>query len=56
MSKINNEHHHTENIEEHLQKVQALLEKHGVALHLANRQEMPRKDRHTLVESLVHKK
>ena len=56
MSKINNEHHHTENIEEHLQKVQSLLEKHGVALLLANRQEMPRKDRHSLVESLVHKK
>jgi len=47
--------HHTENVQEHLQKVQALLERHALVESLAHRQEMPRAERHGLVDTLLHK-
>ncbi len=47
--------HHTENVQEHLQSVQALLEKHALVESLAHRQEMPRAERHGLVDKLLHK-
>ena len=50
------EHHYTENVQEHLQKVQALLDKHALVENLAHRQEMPRSERHDLVDQLVHKR
>ena len=52
----NREPHHTDNVQEHLQKVQALLEKHALVESLAHRQEMPRAERHELVDSLLHKR
>jgi magnesium transporter len=55
MSDIEHESHYTENVQEHLQKVQSLLEKHALVESLAHRQEMPRNGRHELVESLLHK-
>lgn len=56
MSGINHESHYTENVQEHLQKVQALLEKHALVESLAQRQEIiQRNERQELVESLLHK-
>lgn len=48
--------HYTENVQEHLQRVQALLEKHALVENVAHRQEMPRNERHELVDQLVHKR
>jgi magnesium transporter len=55
MNETERESHYTENVQEHLQKVQSLLEKHVLVESLAQRQEMPRDERHELVESLLHK-
>jgi len=55
MNETDHESHYTENVQEHLQKVQSLLEKHALVESLAHRQEMPRDERHELVESLLHK-
>ena len=55
MNETTHESHYTENVQEHLQKVQSLLEKHALVESLAHRQEMPRDERHDLVESLLHK-
>ena len=55
MSDIEHESHYTENVQEHLQKVQSLLEKHALVESLAHRQEMPRDERHELVGTLLHK-
>lgn len=55
MSENHHESHYTENVQEHLQKVQALLEKHALVESLAQRQELPRNERHNLVGSLLHK-
>ena len=41
MSETDRESHYTENVQEHLQKVQSLLEKHALVESLAHRQEMP---------------
>jgi magnesium transporter len=51
----NHESHQTENVQEHLRKVQALLEKHALVEELAHRQELPRAERHDLVDKLLHK-
>ncbi len=48
--------HYTENVQDHLQKVQTLLEKHALVEDLAHRQEMPRAERHELVDKLLHKR
>ena len=55
MSETDRESHYTENVQEHLQKVQSLLEKHALVESLAHRQEMPRDERHELVGTLLHK-
>ena len=56
MSGINHESHHTENVQEHLQKIQALLDKQALVVSLAQRQEIIQgNERHELVESLLHK-
>ncbi len=52
----NNEPHYTENVQEHLQQVQRLLEKHALVETVAYQQEMPRADRHELVDKLLHKR
>lgn len=48
--------HHTENVQEHLQQVQRLLEKHALIEVVVHHQEMPRAERHDLVDKLVHKR
>ncbi len=51
----NHESHYTENVQEHLQQVQHLLDKHALVETLAHKQEMPRAERHELVDKLLHK-
>ena len=51
----NPESHYTENVQEHLQQVQHLLDKHALVETLARHQEMPRAERHELVDRLLHK-
>jgi magnesium transporter len=55
MTDGNFENHHTENVQEHLKQVEALLHKHALVESIAHNQEMPRQDRHALVGSLLHK-
>ena len=51
----NHESHYTENVQEHLQQVQHLLDKHALVETFARHQEMPRAERHELVDILLHK-
>jgi magnesium transporter len=55
MNDISQEHHYTENVQEHLKQVESLLHKHALLEDVIHRQELPREDRHTLVDTLVHK-
>jgi len=55
MTDTEQEHHYTENVQEHLKQVESLLHKHALLETVIHRQEMPREDRHTLVDTLVHK-
>ncbi|MBI5658963.1 MAG: magnesium transporter [Nitrosomonadales bacterium] len=52
----NQEPHYTENVQEHLLQVQRLLEKHALVEAVAHQQELPRADRHELVDKLLHKR
>lgn len=55
MTNSNQERHHTEKVQQHLKKIEYLLEKHALLEDVVHRQELPRQDRHTLVDTLVHK-
>jgi magnesium transporter len=55
MTDTNHENHHTENVQEHLKQVEALLRKHALVEEVAHKQELPRQDRHALVDTLLHK-
>lgn len=48
--------HYTEDVQQHLQQVQHLLEKHALVEAVVHQQEMPRAERHELVDRLVHKR
>lgn len=48
--------HYTENVQDHLQLVQHLLEKQALVETVAHQQEIPRDDRHELVDQLLHKR
>jgi len=52
----NNEPHYTENVQEHLLQVQRLLDKHALVEAVVHQQEMPRAERHELVDKLLHKR
>ena len=52
----NQEDHYTENVQEHLQQVQYLLQKHALVEALVQKQELPRQERHELLETLLHKR
>ena len=52
----NHEAHYTENVQEHLQQVQYLLQKHALIEALVQKQELPRQERHALLETLLHKR
>jgi len=55
MTNTNQEHHYTENVQEHLKQVESLLHKQALLENVVHRQELPRNDRHTLLDTLVHK-
>ena len=55
MTDINQEHHYTENVQDHLKQVESLLHKHALVEEVVHRQEMPREDRHALLDTLLHK-
>ncbi|MGB9093642.1 MAG: magnesium transporter [Gallionella sp.] len=55
MTDSSQEHHYTENVQEHLKQVEALLHKHALLEEVIHRQELPRDDRHALLDRLVHK-
>jgi magnesium transporter len=55
MNDSSQEHHYTENVQEHLKQVEALLHKHALLEEVIHRQELPRDDRHTLLDTLAHK-
>ena len=46
--------HYTENVQDHLQQVQHLLEKQALVEAVSHHQEMPRDERHELVDTLLH--
>lgn len=52
----NREHHYTENVQDHLQQVKHLLEKQALVETVAHRQELPRNERHELLDKMVHKR
>ena len=47
--------HYTENVQDHLQQVQHLLVKHSLLETVVHQQEIPRDDRHDLVDTLLRK-
>ncbi len=49
------ESHHTEKVQKHLKEVESLLHKHMLVEEVVHRQEIPREDRHALVDTLLHK-
>jgi len=55
MTDTNQDHHYTENVQEHLKQVESLLHKHALLENVIHRQELPRDDRHALLDTLVHK-
>jgi magnesium transporter len=55
MTDASQEHHYTENVQEHLKQVETLLHKHALLEEVIHRQELPRDDRHALLDTLVHK-
>ncbi|HUW00259.1 MAG TPA: magnesium transporter [Gallionella sp.] len=55
MTEGSQEHHYTENVQEHLRQVESLLHKHALLEQVIHRQELPRDDRHGLLDSIVHK-
>lgn len=55
MTDTNQENHYTENVQNHLKQVESLLHKHALLEEVVHKQEMPREDRHELVDTLLHK-
>jgi F0F1-type ATP synthase delta subunit len=51
MTEVTKESHYTENVQEHLQQVQRLLEKHALVTAVAHQQEIPRAERIELVDA-----
>jgi len=48
--------HQTENVQDHLQQVQHLLEKQALVETVTHRQELPRDERHELLDKMLHKR
>ncbi|MFZ5523028.1 MAG: magnesium transporter [Pseudomonadota bacterium] len=55
MTNIKQEGHYTENVQNHLKQVESLLHKHALLEAVIHRQELPRKDRHGLLDTLAQK-
>lgn len=52
----NREPHYTDDVQEHLLQIQRLLEKHALVEAVAHQQEIPRSERHELIDKLLHKR
>ncbi len=52
----NHEQHHTENVQEHLHQVQRLLDKQALVETVVHNQELPRDERHELLDKMLHKR
>ncbi len=52
----NREHRYTENVQDHFQQVKHLLEKQALVETVTHRQELPRDERHELLDKIVHKR
>lgn len=52
----NHEHHYTDNVQEHLHQVQHLLEKQALVETVVHNQELPRDERHELLNKMLHKR
>ncbi|GAB1231724.1 magnesium transporter [Ferrigenium sp. UT5] len=52
----NTEHQFTDNVQEHLQQVQHLLEKQALLETVVHNQELPRAERHELLDKMLHKR
>ncbi|MFH2134567.1 MAG: magnesium transporter [Pseudomonadota bacterium] len=50
------EHHYTDNVQEHLHQVQRLLEKQALVETVVHNQELPRDERHELLDKMLHKR
>ncbi len=48
--------HYTDNVQDHLQQVQHLLEKQALVENVVHQQEIPRAERDELIDSLLHKR
>lgn len=53
---IENTEHHTDNVQEHLQQVQHLLEKQALLETVVHNQQLPRAERHELLDKVLHKR
>jgi magnesium transporter len=49
------EHHYTDNVQDHLQQVQHLLEKQALVENVTHNQALPRNERYQLLDTLLHK-
>lgn len=54
MTDNNQEHHYTENVQDHLKQVESLLHKHALADEVLHLQELPREDRQVLLDTPEH--
>ncbi len=52
----NHDHHYTDNVQEHLQEVLHLLEKQALVETVVHNQELPRDERHDLLDKMLHKR
>ena len=55
MTDINQEHHYTENVQDHLKQVESLLHKHALTEEVAYLRELPRDDREALLDTPAYK-
>lgn len=56
MNKSKHENHCTEDVQDHFLQVQHLLDKHALTETVTHRQELPRDERHELLDKMVHKR
>ena len=57
MDNTDHKHHYTENVQDYLQQVLHLLEKHALVETVTHRrQDLPRDERHELLDKMLHKR
>lgn len=56
MTENSSEHHYTDNVQDNLNQVQRLLEKHALVETVAQNESIPRDERHELLDKMLHKR